>query len=252
MPRVLADGRTKFTILTASPADPAAPTASELNAGIDLSSKVLFEGFTWTPADSDKVAEAALDDIANSNSLGRDNLNLGFTLWRYYLSGGGVDTAADAAFTALKVKGTTLWGYVRKSDKLASVAWATGDEIMLGAEFIVDTPQDGGSGGFLKVKIPCEPQSGYPNITVGGATGVPVITGVTPAGQSIADPIIISGVRFTGTTGITIDGQAVVLFAVDGDTRIVAVIPAGAVTASDVVVTNATGASAAYSYTVGA
>jgi len=250
MPRVLADGRTKFTILTTSPADPSAPTASELNAGIDLSSKVLAEGFTWTPADSDKVAEAALDDTANSNSLGRDNLSLGFTLWRYYLAGGGVDTSADAGFTAVKEKGTTLWGYVRKSDKLATEAWATGDEIILGAEFIVDTPQDPGAGGFLKMRIPCEPQSGWPHIVVDGTAGVPVITGVTPAGQSIGDPIIIWGVRFTGTTGVTIDGAAVTLYALDGDTRIAAVIPAGAVGASNVVVTNASGASAAYSYTV--
>ena len=62
MPRVLADGKTKFTILTTAPANPAAPTAAELNAGIDLSCKVLSEGFEFGPTDSETVDEAALCD----------------------------------------------------------------------------------------------------------------------------------------------------------------------------------------------
>lgn len=38
--RVLADEHIKFTILTAKPANPAAPTAAELNAGIDALSLI--------------------------------------------------------------------------------------------------------------------------------------------------------------------------------------------------------------------
>lgn len=166
MPRVLADGKTKFSILTTKPANPEAPTATELNAGIDLSCKVTTEGFNWTAADSDKVNEKALCDDGNANVLGASNYTAGFNLWRYYLDAGGVDPAADTGFAAVSEKGTTLWGYTRRTDKDATAAWAAGDEIYLGAEFITDTPQDPGAGGFLKYRIPCEVQRGYPFIAV--------------------------------------------------------------------------------------
>jgi hypothetical protein len=162
MPRVLADGHIKFTILTTAPANPAAPTITELNAGLDLSCKVLTEGFSWGATDSDKVAEKALCDIANANSLGASNYALGFTIFRYYLVAGGVDTTADAGFAAVKVKGTTLWGYTRKSSKFATDAWAAADEIPLGAEFAVDSLQDPGGGGWIKYRVPCENQRAYP------------------------------------------------------------------------------------------
>lgn len=167
MPRVLADGHTKFSILTTAPLDPAHPTAAELLAGIDLSCKVLTDGFSWTAADSEKVNEKALCDTSNANSLGAGNYNLGFTIFRYYLTAGGVDTSADTGFTAVKTKGATLWGYVRKSAKLSTEAWATTDEIQLGAEFTVDALQDPGAGGWIKYRVPCEAQRGYPFTTVG-------------------------------------------------------------------------------------
>lgn len=251
MPRVLADGRTKLTILTSSPLDPANPTASELNAGIDMSAKVLTEGFSWTPADSDKVNEGALSDTTNSSALGRTNYNAAFTLWRYYLTGGGVDPTADAGFAAVKTRGTTLWGYVRRSDKLASAVWAAGDEIQLGAEFINDTPQDPGAGGWLKYAIKCEVQNGYPFITVAGAVAAaaPTVTAASPTGQGAAKAIVISGVRFTGTTAVSIGGTAATSFSVINDNQIVAVLPAGSAGSAPVIVTNATGASAAFPYT---
>ena len=166
MPRSLADGKTKFVVTATQPANPALPTPAELNAMIDLSCKVLADGFAWTFADSDKVAEKALCDTGNANSLGPDNLNLGFTLFRYCLAGGGVDTANDTGFAAVKTKGVTLWGYARKSDKLASAAFATTDVLQLGAEFTVDQLQDPGGGGWIKYRVPCEGQRSWPWIVV--------------------------------------------------------------------------------------
>ena len=159
MPRTLAAGKTKFTILTTAPADPTAPTATELNAGIDLSLKVLAADFNWTPTDSEKVNEQALGEDDTANAFGSSNYSLGFTLFRYYLDAGGIDTSADAGFTAVKSKGTTLWGYIRKSDSAASDAWVAGDEFPLGGEFTVDSPQDPGQAGWLKYRVPCEAQS---------------------------------------------------------------------------------------------
>ena len=164
--RVLADGKTKFTILTTAPANPAAPTATELNAGIDLSCKVVASDFNWTATDSEKVNEPALCDDANSNSLGKSNYSAAFSLWRYFLVGGGADPTDDAGFEAVKTKGTTLWGYARMTDKEATAAWASTDEIYLGAEFTTDTPQRTDGSGFIKYRVPAEVQRGYPFIEV--------------------------------------------------------------------------------------
>lgn len=166
MARVLADGKTKFTILTTKPADPAAPTATELNAGIDVSCNVLASDFNWSAADSDKIAEKALCDVGNSNAIGASNYTTGITLWRYYATAGGVDATADAGFAALKEKGTTVWAYARESDKDSTEAWAAADEIYLGGEVITDTPQRLDGTGFIKRRVPLEAQRMYDQIAV--------------------------------------------------------------------------------------
>jgi hypothetical protein len=160
--RVLADGKTKFTILTTKPANPAAPTATELNAGIDLSQDVLSSDFTFGAVDSDKVAEKALGDEGNANAIGASNYQVGFTLWRKFATAGGFDETAETGWAAVKEKGATLWGYARQMDKDASEDWAAADEFYLGAEFTTDTPQRTDGTGFIKYRIPGEPQKGYP------------------------------------------------------------------------------------------
>jgi hypothetical protein len=164
--RVLADGKTKFTICTTKPVNPAAPTAAELNAGIHLADNVLTSDFTFGAVDSDKVAEKALGASGNANAIGASNYQVGFTIWRKFLTAGGFDTADETGWTALKVKGTTVWAYARQMDKAASAAWASTDEIYLGAEFTTDTPQRTDGTGFVKYRIPGEVQTGYPFIAV--------------------------------------------------------------------------------------
>lgn len=170
MPKSLADGHTKFTLLTAKPFNPAAPTVAELAAGIDMECNILASDFTWSAADSDKVAEKALCDTANANALGADNFTAGMTVFRKFDSAtGAVDDAEDEAFQVAKVKGTTLWGYVRKNGKLATTDWVAGDEIWLGLEVLTDTPQaPGDAGGYIKARIPLEPQRGWPFAEVAG------------------------------------------------------------------------------------
>ena len=166
--RVLADGKVKFTILTTSPANPDAPTAAELNAGIDLSCKVLSEGFEFGPTDSETIDEAALCDEGSAEALGRSNYQSSFTLWRYFLEAGGFDPTEDAGFEAVKYKGATLWAYSRKTDKKATEDWAAEDEIRFGAEITNDNPQDQ-AGGWVKYRVPCKVQRGYPFIEVAAA-----------------------------------------------------------------------------------
>jgi hypothetical protein len=169
MPKSLADGHIKFTILTVAPSNPAAPTATELNAGIDASCRILSSDFTWSATDSDKVAEKALCDINNVNSLGPSNFQTAITIWRYFNASTGVaEPTEDLLWTALKAKGTTVWGYARETGKLSTAAWASADEIFLGGPVLSDNPQrpsDGG--GFIKRRLPLEPQGMYVNIAAG-------------------------------------------------------------------------------------
>ncbi|NCU41026.1 hypothetical protein EOL73_04725 [Candidatus Saccharibacteria bacterium] len=87
----------------------------------------------------------------------------------------------------------------------------------------------------------------FPDVALEAA--VPLIVSVLPSGGAPGEMVTITGSRFTGTTGITIDAEAVVEFEVVSDTKIAALIPATVTAAADVVVTNAAGASAAYAYT---
>ena len=170
MARVLADGKTKFTILTTRPADPKAPTAAELNAGIDLSQRVLASDFNWSATDSDKIGEKALAESGNSNAIGASNYTTGITLWRYFdEESGSVDAEEDAGFTATRAKGTTVWGYARETAKDPDEEWASGDDIYLGGEVLTDTPQRLDGSGFIKRRIPLEMQRGYDNIKVAAA-----------------------------------------------------------------------------------
>lgn len=166
MPRVLADGKVKFTILTTAPVDPAAPTATELNAGIDLSCKVLASDFEFGPTDSETIDEGALCDEGAATAYGRSNYTAAFTLWRYFLEAGGADPAEDVGFEAVKEKGATLWGYKRANDKKATEPWVAAEEIVFGGEFTNDNLQSQ-AGGWLKYRVPCSIQKGYPFIEVG-------------------------------------------------------------------------------------
>lgn len=81
---------------------------------------------------------------------------------------------------------------------------------------------------------------------------VPSITAVSPSGAAAGAQITITGSAFTSTvatTGVKVGGTNAVPFTVVSDNVIVATMPAGSAGATTVVVTNATGASAAFTYT---
>jgi hypothetical protein len=167
MAKVLADGKTKFTIVTTAPADPAAPTATELNAGIDLSCDILTSDFTWTATASETVDEKALCATGNSVSYGASNHDTGITLWRKFdKETGASEVAEEAGWVALQEKGSTVWGYARETAKDSTEDWAAGDEIYLGGEVVTDTPAKVDGTGHIKRRIPMGPQRMYDNITV--------------------------------------------------------------------------------------
>lgn len=166
MPKSLADGHIKLAILTTAPANPAAPTVAELNAGINAACRILASDFAWSAGDSDKVAEKALCDVNNVNALGASNFSAGLTIFRFFNATTGVaDPVEDALWTAMRAKGTTLYIYARETGKLETAPWAASDEIYLGGSVLTDLPQKpSDAGGYIKRRIPLEPQSMFPNI----------------------------------------------------------------------------------------
>lgn len=89
------------------------------------------------------------------------------------------------------------------------------------------------------------------NPFAGWGVTAPVVSGVTPAGALDGDLVSISGAGFVGATELTIGGLPAE-FQVVGGSTIVAIMPIGDAGPVDVVVTNAAGASAPFSYTRGA
>lgn len=84
-----------------------------------------------------------------------------------------------------------------------------------------------------------------------GATA-PVVASVTPEGATDGDLLTISGSGFLGTTAITIGATPVDDYTVVNGASIIAVLPLGDAGDVPVVVTNAIGASAAFTFTRGA
>lgn len=168
MPKSLADGHVKVAVLTTKPADPSAPTVAELAAGINAACNILASDFAFTAADSDKVAEKPLCQVNNANALGPSNFNAAMTVFRHFDEVTGLPHATeDALFEAVKVKGTELWVYAREDGNLESEAWAAGQEIYLGMHLLTDEPQKpSDNGGYIKRRVPMEPQEGWPSIEV--------------------------------------------------------------------------------------
>lgn len=163
----LADGHRKVAILTSAPSNPLAPTTAELNAGIDATSRILAADWLFGATDSDKVNEKSLADINNINALGASNFQAGMTIFRYFDTvTGAPDATGDALWTASKTKGATFYVYERESGKVATAAWATND-IAFGMQVLTDEPQKpGDTGGYVKRRIPMEPQTNYGLVTV--------------------------------------------------------------------------------------
>lgn len=81
-------------------------------------------------------------------------------------------------------------------------------------------------------------------------TGEPVLESASPAtGAAVGDVLVVSGYKLTGTTGITMGGEAVVEFNQYDDNTVAFVVPAAVAGSAPIIVTNATGPSAAFPYT---
>ena len=167
--KVLADGVIKIAVLTTKPTDVKAPTATELNAGIDASCNVLLSDFNWTNAASSTFEEKPVCAKGQVQALGISNYDLAMTFVREYLEAGAADVAGeDAAYQAVRVKGSTVWVYVRETAKDSDEAWATGDDIYLGGEVQADSPTRVNNDGNIKRRVAFMPRRMFEDIKVGG------------------------------------------------------------------------------------
>lgn len=168
MPRSLADGHEKIIILTEEPNDPEQPTLTELQAGIDAAPNILASDWSFSATDSETFSERAVAEESNANAYGVSNYQFGMTVFREFdETTGAADPTADTLFAAVKTKGTRIWVYSRKTGKKSTDALAATDEIRLGAEVLVDNPQEpSDAGGYIKARIPGQVQKAWPNTTV--------------------------------------------------------------------------------------
>lgn len=168
MPKSLADGKIKLTLLTTEPADPSAPTATELNAGTDIECNILKSDFRLSATASDTVADAELCSDGNAVVFGASNYEGNMTVFRYFDETGAVDVAADVAFEAAREKGTHLYLAMRENGRDHEVEWTASEE----GEYwhvITDEPQQPSDrGGYIKRTIPLGPQEKVPFTVAAG------------------------------------------------------------------------------------
>lgn len=170
MPRSLADGRTKLSIMAVAPVDPLAPTVTELEAGIDAACRILASDFKLGPSSSDKVAEKALCQEGNSNALGASNFEGTITAFRYFSTDGAAEPSTppnigDSVWQALKVKGSHLWIAKRFTSKKSTGPWTATDEVEV-YEVLTDNGTDADASGYIKKIVALEVQDAWLNGTV--------------------------------------------------------------------------------------
>jgi hypothetical protein len=166
--RMLSKGRTKVAVLTTKPADPAKPTVTELEAGIEASCKIPSSMWTFSAGDPTTETDSPLCVESDNEVPVADTYDTSFGVYREFAADGGFDPLEDALFEATKVRGTTLWIYARKTDKLSKDAWEADDEIYLGGELITGTPKNV-EGGFIKFEVPLFAQNMHNFIKAGAA-----------------------------------------------------------------------------------
>lgn len=124
----LADGNIRLVALTVKPANMAAPTKAELDAGILLHDRILKSDYKLGATGADEVDEAPLSSTSNGKAFGATNYEGSITPFRYLQADGSPDPAADVVFAAVKTKGTTLY-LVEREGPSADTAFAAGDEV---------------------------------------------------------------------------------------------------------------------------
>lgn len=169
MPKTLADQKIRLTWLTTKPVDPTAPTATELEAGVDLSCSIMKSDYQLGATGDQTISEAALCEPGAGNDMGATDYAGTVTVFRMLDDEGKADLEEDTGFQALKVKGTKGWLVEREGPRY-DVAWADGQEVetyevTTGS---VQKPSDR-SAGYIKRTIPMGVQNAWTSGVVASA-----------------------------------------------------------------------------------
>lgn len=142
MPRSLAIGAVKVTVLTTAPATPGvlslATDLASPNAK-DVSDNILKSSYNLGATGADKVNEPSLASTTNSSVPGMSNYNGDIEFFRYLDPDGKSVPTEDVPFTLFTGKGIRVWIVERKGPP-ASTALAVGDEVDI-YEVLTDDPR---------------------------------------------------------------------------------------------------------------
>lgn len=169
MPKTIADGRIRLTALTEAPANPAAPTLEELQAGKELSSRILKSDYSLGASGSQTITEVELCKRGEGQAFGLSAYSGTITVFRYLDGAGKAEVSEDYAWEIFKEKGSRAW-LVEREGPEASAEWAEGDEISV-YEVTSDDPQKPSDrfSGYIKRTIPLAVAAAYENVKVPAA-----------------------------------------------------------------------------------
>ena len=160
MPKSIAEGREKVTVLAEEPEDLASDgsstiAATVLNAGQDASCNLARNGHRMSASASDTVADPALCDEGNSQVLGASNYEWTWVPFRYFDADTGLpDTDEDWLFDMVAAKGQTVVAAQRRNGNHYDADWVEGERgyLWIGRN---DNPQDPtDTGGYQKATVP--------------------------------------------------------------------------------------------------
>lgn len=230
-------------------------------------SKANTISFTKTGGDKEVLDTFLADGVRSvtaATSWGIDMKSLQFDKDNLDLAFNGAIDPSTGGYTVASPKPVQASLFLYFQDTTASLGfWLPNSEVSLGDAPSVDTaqfmelpltgtiltadnaiiPAVGGRGGVFQI------------FRSGLVATVPVITSALPTAATAGTQITITGTGFTGVTGaasVKLGATNASAYTVVSDSIIVATMPAGSAGAANIVVTNATGPSTAYSYVRGA
>lgn len=183
-------------------ANPQAPTAAELNAGVDLTTAIAWDGFELGASDSSDIDDASLADAAGFVEPGFDQYNASLSL---FYPADMTDVSSDyvAAYETFKTR-VTGWLYMRVNGGLYTVNYAAGD-VISGFKVITDfTAHDAEGEDSVKFNVEFLPQGfAYVNTMVAGAAAVTPSSGTSSISVGGVDPISVTISGYDWTQGCT-------------------------------------------------
>lgn len=223
--------------------NPLAPSATELNSGLNISCAVT-RGYTLNPTDSDTDDTASICDTGNVQTRLFDNYEGELTMFR---EGNLADAASvfAQAFEYFKNPDRRFWVY-RRLGKKSTVAFADGD-IVEGFLFANDRTRsvDGGDSGPIQFTAPLLAQGNYTGYVYVGTSTTPTVTALAPdTGPAAGGTLVtVTGTGFGSAYKVRV-GTTVVSATVVNGTTLTFVAPAHATGTVNVFVTNPAGESA--------